>query len=125
MNKVELFNLPLHRDERGNLVSLEFSMLPFTPQRIYYLYDVTALRGGHAHRDEHELFVCIKGSFEAKIHDGNEWKTYLLDAPGQALYNSPMIWHQFENFSSDAVMLAVSSTPYDPDRKGYIMDNGL
>ena len=123
MEKFSFFTLPLFEDPRGALVTLEFKeKVPFTPQRLYYIFNTKEKRGGHAHREEQELFVCIKGTFTAKIHDGTQWHTFTFTAPGQALYNDALVWHEFDDFSDDAVMLAISSTSYDPERKGYIMD---
>lgn len=122
MHRIEIFQFPLNADTRGSLVPIEFMYLPFQPKRIYYLTDSKEKRGGHAHRDEEEIFICVKGSFEARIHDGKAWHTFHLKEPCDALYNDKMIWHEFEDFSKDAVMLCLSSTSYDPKRKGYIMD---
>lgn len=122
MHPIEIFQFPLTSDSRGNLVPIEFMYLPFQPKRIYYLTDSREKRGGHAHRDEEEIFVCVKGGFEARVHDGKAWHTFTLKGPHDALYNDKMIWHEFDTFSPDAVMLCISSTSYDPARKGYIMD---
>lgn len=122
MHSIEIFQFPLTKDSRGNLVPIEFMYLPFQPKRLYYITDTKEKRGGHAHRDEEEIFVCVKGSFEARMHDGKDWHTLKLQAPADAVYNDKMIWHEFYNFSRDSVMLCISSTSYDPKRKGYIMD---
>lgn len=121
--KFNFFQLPVFEDKRGKLVSIEFrEQIPFVPQRLYYLFDNKELRGGHAHEEEKELFICASGKFTAKIHDGRSWHTFFMKSPGDALYAANMVWHEFADFSDSALMLALSSTPYDPKRKGYIMD---
>ncbi len=122
MHSIETFQFPLTADSRGNLVPIEFMYLPFSPRRVYYLTSTKEKRGGHAHRDEEEIFVCVNGSFEARMHDGKVWHTFKLKGPCDAVYNNKMIWHEFDNFSPDAIMLCLSSTSYNPERKGYIMD---
>ncbi|MEK7528183.1 MAG: FdtA/QdtA family cupin domain-containing protein [Patescibacteria group bacterium] len=122
--KFKSFSLKTWSDERGDLTPIELSeYAPFVPQRIYYLTNTKSTRGGHAHSEEQELFVCIKGSFTAKIHDGKEWHTFQMSEKGEcsALYNDSMVWHEFTDFSPDSVMLAVSSTHYN-GTEGYIMD---
>ena len=39
-----------------------------------------------------------------------------------AIYLSSYVWHHFKNFSKDAILLALSSTNYSPDRSDYIED---
>ena len=48
--------------------------VPFEIQRAYYLYDVPAgsERGGHAHKDLHQLIIAMAGSFEVEIDDGQK-----------------------------------------------------
>ncbi len=120
-DSIEVFSLPVHSDARGSLAVSEFKDLPFTPKRAYFLYDTQTLRGGHAHLKEQEVFVCVAGSFRARVHDGKKWKTIAMNKPGKALYTAAMIWHEFDSFSNDAIMLALTSTPYT-GTKEYILD---
>lgn len=119
--KYKLLKLPVFEDKRGGLCSIEFSKLPFKPKRVYFIYGASEKRGGHAHTKEKEVFVCVQGSFTAKIHDGKGFHTFKMNKPGSAIYTANLVWHEFENFSKDAIMLALSGTLYD-GRKGYIED---
>lgn len=116
-----LWQLPVFVDDRGGLCVGEFKSLPFKPKRIYFLFNSKLTRGGHAHKKEKEVFVCVKGSFTARIHDGKRWKSIKMNKPGQSLFNANMVWHEFKNFSKDAIMLAISSTSYK-GTKEYILD---
>jgi uncharacterized RmlC-like cupin family protein len=42
--------------------------------------------------------------------------------PTSAIYVPAFVWHQFKDFSEDAILLAISSTNYNPDRSDYIED---
>lgn len=119
--KYKFWKLPVFTDERGSLCVAEFSRLPFPPKRVYFLFETKALRGGHAHTQEEEVFVCIAGSFRARIHDGKRFRNFRMGMPGQALYAANFVWHEFDKFSKGAIMLAFSSTKFD-GRKGYIMN---
>lgn len=121
MQDILTLMLPTFIDARGSLAVCEFKNLPFTPVRAYFLYNTKAQRGGHAHLTEQEIFVCIAGSFRARVHDGKKWHKYIMNKPGKALYTAGMIWHEFDAFSNDAVMLALSSTSYTGTQE-YIMD---
>lgn len=122
LNKKHAFwRLPVHKDERGGLCAIEWTDLPFQPKRAYFLFDTRSLRGGHAHSKEKEVFVCLAGSFRARIHDGKRFRTFRMNKPGQALYTANLVWHEFDQFSKNAILLAISSTPYK-GTKEYIMD---
>jgi dTDP-4-dehydrorhamnose 3,5-epimerase-like enzyme len=121
MQKIKLHKLPLFTDERGQLVPVELKeYIDWEPKRIYYAFNNKQKRGGHAHRIEKELFICAKGFIVAKVHDGEKWQEHKLEGPGDAIYVDNYIWHEFTDFSEDAILLAVSSTNYNPD--DYIRD---
>lgn len=120
MTPFKFYTLQLFEDERGSLVPLELKdFIDWTPKRVYYSYGNSETRGGHCHRTEKELFICQKGSFKARIHDGSIWHEKTLQ-PREAVRVDNMIWHEFTDFSKDGILLAVSSTNYDPD--DYIRD---
>ncbi len=120
-DEIKVFSLPVHTDKRGALAVSEFDDLPFDPKRAYFLYDTKAIRGGHAHVKEEEVFVCVAGNFRARVHDGKKWRSILMNKPGKALYTGAMIWHEFDHFSKNSIMLALSSTSYE-GTKDYILD---
>jgi dTDP-4-dehydrorhamnose 3,5-epimerase-like enzyme len=43
--------------------------------------------------------------------------------PGTALYIGTYVWHYFQDLSENAILLALSSTNYNPDRSDYIEDH--
>lgn len=121
MDKIKLIKLPHFKDERGELVPIELKeFLDWEPKRVYYAFNNKNTRGGHAHRTEKELFVCLKGEITARVHDGKKWHEEKLKGPTEGIYVDNMIWHEFTDFESDAILLAVSSTSYDP--KDYVRD---
>ena len=88
--------------------------IPFDIQRIYYLYDIPAgeTRGGHAHKQLHQLIVAASGSFDVVLDDGKIKKTVNLNQPHFGLYVKPGIWRELINFSSGAVLLVLASLVY-------------
>ena len=120
---VRLIELRLIKDERGHIVVGEQQAgLPFVPQRFFVIFDVPAgqLRGVHAHKECHQLLICLRGSVTARFDDGTSADEVLLDRSNLGLYVPPMIWGGQSNFSSDALLLVVASCPYD--RGDYIED---
>jgi hypothetical protein len=105
-------------DPRGNLTFIEGDRhVPFPIRRVYYLYDVPggAERGGHAHKDLHQLIVAMSGSFDVVLDDGAERKRFHLNRSYSGLYVCPMIWRAIDNFSSGSVCMVLASNRYDED----------
>lgn len=111
-----IIDLPKITDTRGNLTFVEGERhVPFAIKRVYYLYDVPggAERGGHAHKDLHQLIIAMSGSFDIVLDDGTQQKRIHLSRSYYGLYVCPMIWREMDNFSSNAVCLVLASNIYD------------
>lgn len=107
-----------HSDRKGNLSVVENEIsVPFDVKRTYYLYDVPGgeSRGGHAHKDLHQLIVAVSGSFSVTLDDGNIKRTYTLNRPYQGLLVVPGIWRTLDDFSSGAVCMVLASERYTED----------
>lgn len=112
----KILELPKISDPRGNLTFVEGgNHVPFDIQRVYYLYDVPggAERGGHAHKDLHQLIIAMSGSFDIVLDDGKQKKRVHLNRSYYGLYICPMIWRELDNFSSGAVCMVLASNRYD------------
>lgn len=128
-----VIELPKISDPRGNLTFIEANRhIPFDIQRVYYLYDVPggAERGGHAHKNLHELIVAMSGSFDVIIDDGNQKRRIHLNRSYYGLYICPMIWRELDNFSSGSVCMVLASNRYDEsdyyrDYSEYLNAQGL
>lgn len=105
--------------QKGKLVPIDLeSAIPFEVKRVYYIWNVPqgVKRGAHAHTIEKEFFVCIRGKCTAKVStDGKELQKISLHKPNVGIFVDNLVWHEFENFSPDAILLCFSSTPYLPD----------
>jgi hypothetical protein len=113
-----LIELTKINDIRGNLTFIEGgNHIPFNIRRVYYLYDVPggAERGGHAHKDLHQLIIAMSGSFDVVIDDGREQKRIHLNRSYKGLYVCPMIWRALDNFSSGSVCMVLASNIYSED----------
>jgi len=120
----EMFDLKSFVTERGTLTPLELKdFLSFEVKRVYLLSDSAGKeRFGHAHFKEEEFFLMVSGSCEAEIHDGEKWIKFNMEANKNGIYVGNKIWHNFKNFSEDGVLLALSSTNYNPNREDYEED---
>lgn len=120
---VKLVELPVINDPRGSLSFAEYEgQLPFIPLRYFLVFDVPAgkVRGAHAHKTIQQFLVCVKGSVSIVVDDGLNSEQVTLNSAAAGLYIPPNIWATQQDYSSDAVLLALSSGAYDPDE--YIRD---
>lgn len=127
-NKTNVFESSLlefdkHSHDKGNITVIENEKeIPFLIKRVYYLYDIPGGedRGGHAHKELHQLIIAASGSFDITIDDGLVKRTISLNRPYQALYIVPGLWRELHNFSSGSICLVLASELYN--EKDYIRD---
>lgn len=117
------FNFPVFSDLRGDLAVAEVQkQIPFPIERVFVVYNVPSaeLRGEHAHKECHQLLICVNGAVSVVTDDGKTRKEYILDAPNRGLHIPPMTWAVQYNYSKDAVLLVLASHQYNPE--DYIRD---
>ncbi|MCF7795981.1 FdtA/QdtA family cupin domain-containing protein [Patescibacteria group bacterium] len=105
-----------------NLTPLELKeYVDFDVKRIYFIDSKIndAKTGAHAHYNEKEFFVVLKGNCIIQIDEGNGLTDINL-SENEGIYVPNKVWHHFENMSSDCLICAISSTNYTPDRSDYI-----
>lgn len=113
-----LLDLDKNHQDKGNITVIQNrEIIPFDIERVYYLYDVPGgeERGGHAHKDLHQLIVAASGSFDVMLDDGINKQTFTLNHPYQGLYVVPGIWRELINFSSGSSCLVLASNRYNED----------
>ncbi|MCC6568054.1 MAG: WxcM-like domain-containing protein [Anaerolineales bacterium] len=118
-----LVHLPEITDLRGSLTFAESpGLLPFEPRRFFMIYDVPSkdVRGEHAHKELHQLLICVKGACSVVLDDGNVRAEVRLDRPTLGLHIPPKVWATQYKFTSDAALLVLASDVYKAD--DYIRD---
>lgn len=115
-------SLKIVRNERAfyNFCELK-DFIDFEVKRVYFIQDCNEATGQHCHKLEKEFFVLQRGECTAIIdrgHGKEEIKMQVSDG----LYVGNYVWHGFKDFSSDAMLLALSSTNYSQDRSDYVED---
>lgn len=121
MHKTSVYDcvvLPLIKihNRAGNITIVEGETnVPFDIKRVYYLYDIPGgeSRGGHAHRELHQLVVAASGSFDVLLDDGENKKIVTLNRPDYGLLIVPGIWRELLEFSSGAICLVLASECFD------------
>lgn len=114
-----LLYFPQRGDERGWLVVAESNKdVPFDIKRIFYIYGTQpeAVRGQHANRNSEFVLVNVAGSCKVLTRDGKGDDTvFELNKPNMGLYIPKMVWKDMYDFSSDSILLCISSEAYDPN----------
>ena len=111
-----VFELPKIHNRAGNITALINHVdIPFGVKRIFYLFDIPGgeTRGGHAHKELHELIIAASGNFDVIIDDGKNRKVVNLNRPYFGLWVTPGIWRELVNFSSGAICLVLASHKFD------------
>lgn len=126
MPKYKLFTLNNIQTANFLMTAMELkNYLDFQVKRIYFITSPTGgyKTGNHAHRAaEDELFVQMQGSSTICVDDGHGMEDIKLEGPKNAILVPHLVWHGFKNMSKDCIILAVSSTNYDPARADYCED---
>src|SRR5438132_6660176 len=116
IEKCRLVDVPKISNPSGNLTFIEGGRhIPFEIKRVYYLYDVPggAERGGHSHKQLHQLLIALSGSFDVVLDDGQRRVRQHLNRSYCGLYIPPMIWREIDNFSGGSVCLVLASERFD------------
>lgn len=113
---VSMYRLPKVTDIRGELTFGEYDkQIPFIPKRYFIIYGVPTaeVRGEHMHKELHEFLVCLQGSVNVYLDNGNEQDEIVLNKPTYGLHIPPLIWTIQYKYSKDAILLVLASDIYD------------
>ncbi|MGM9803009.1 MAG: sugar 3,4-ketoisomerase [Muribaculaceae bacterium] len=127
-DQARIITLPKICDPRGNLSVIEsYAQVPFEIKRAYWIHDIPGgkYRNGHAFRTQSELMVALSGSFTVVTCSANGLaeERFTLSQASCGLYLPPMTWRSIEDFSTNALVLVISSGEYNPLE--YIRDFNL
>ena len=121
--KARLIKFKQMGDERGHLVIVEGGEnVPFEIARVFYIYgsDADVVRGRHANKKSEFVLINGSGSSKVKVDNAISTEVFELNDPNIGVYIPRMLWKDMYDFSSDSVLLVLSSEKYDPNE--YIRD---
>ena len=102
-------------DPSGSITICEPPLIGlFEVRRVYFLHNLSneARRGGHAHRQLHQLIIAASGSFTLDLTRFGVNKSILLNDPSKACYVPPWTWRDISEFSGNSVCLVLASETY-------------
>lgn len=115
----QLLKLPTMSDPRGSLTVME-KVLPFAIERLFFIHQVTAPRGGHRHKKCRMALVALSGPARIYVQSPNKDHEFLLTQPDQCLLIEPEDWHTMDQFTSHTTLLVLASMGYD--KEDYIYE---
>lgn len=123
MKGIQFVHLTKQSDLRGDLLAVELTeQIPFPVARIFFVMNVPShnVRGEHAHKNCHQLLVCLQGSVTVTADNGSDRESWILDRPDIGLHIHPLTWSGQYRYTKNAVLAVFASDPYDPG--DYIRD---
>lgn len=107
----EGLRVPVHTDERGDLLAVELDEVPFDVRRLFVVTAVPAgmTRGGHR-ADCRELLVLVRGCAEILLNG----RTVVLQTPGDALLVDPDDQLSYRLADESSALLVLADRPWRP-----------
>jgi len=120
--RARLFNVPNIVEQRGTLLALEFSDIPFVPRRTFVVHSVPpgVSRGRHAHKRGEQLLIAIAGEIVVELRYEDVEHRISLTESTQALLIGPRVWARQTYTTPGAILMVHASEAYDED--SYLRD---
>lgn len=112
-----LINIPTHKDSRGSLSVIE-DELGYTIKRVFFIYQVSAPRGGHGHKKTRLALTCLSGRVLVEGQTPTTNFAQILDNPSKCLLLAPEDWHTM-SFSDNGILFVCASEKYSKDDYFY------
>lgn len=117
---LQKIQFPKILNPRGNLTFLEYpGQIPFEIKRVFWTYDIPGgeTTKGSAFRQQQEVIISLSGSFDVVVtHADKTQERISLNRSYYGLYLPALTWRHLENFSTNSLVLHVSSMqPSDED----------
>ncbi len=124
VKNASLIDVPNITDPRGELGFVEgrTNRFPFDIQRVFWVRKVPpkAIRGGHAHKMNQQMHICLAGSVTFVLDDGTHQEEVVLTSDSKALYTGPLVWHHLKDWKHDTILLVLNSIRFQEEE--YIRD---
>ena len=114
MKSVKLIEFPYIKENNGDLVVVEGSIIPFNMSRVFTVRaSKDSVRGEHAHRHCSQLLICTNGEVEVKCDDSSTNEVYILDKPNFGLLIAPGIWTEQKYIKNNTILTVLCDRPYE------------
>tara|TARA_B100000902_G_C27042547_1_gene780085 strand:+ start:210 stop:647 length:438 start_codon:yes stop_codon:yes gene_type:complete len=108
------------KNKPGTLIDLnidkicEENNIKFSITKSFYItnLDSNQSRGNHSNSNASEILVCLKGTFDLTLFNGNEYKKISLKE-NDLIYIDKNIWLELNNFKDCIILAFVNIFPSD------------
>ena len=118
MSLIKTVNFTCLGDERGSLVALESNKdVPFDIKRVYYIFGTKegVSRGFHAHRNLKQVAVCVAGSCQFVLDNGDLKESIVLNNPLNGILIDGLMWREIHDITPDCVLMVLASEYYSEE----------
>tara|TARA_B110000503_G_C7057685_1_gene375217 strand:- start:328 stop:735 length:408 start_codon:yes stop_codon:yes gene_type:complete len=115
---IKTVNFTCLGDERGSLVALESNKdVPFDIKRVYYIFGTKegVSRGFHAHRNLKQVAVCVAGSCQFVLDNGDLKESIVLNNPLNGILIDGLMWREIHDITPDCVLMVLASEYYSEE----------
>lgn len=107
-------------DKRGNITILDTEYISdhfLSIKRAFWIMGVPSgeVRGGHAHKDQSQILVSIRGNVVVTVKKLDKEFSFFLNDPGEGLFVPPGWRIDMSKFSVGCVLLVFSTGYYRED----------
>jgi len=115
--RVKLFSLKNYVEQRGTLLALEFSSMPFAPCRIFVVHGVPpgVWRGGHPQSRGEKRMIAIAGEIVVDLRYADVEHRISLTESTQGLLIGPGVWARQTYSTPGAILMVHASETYDEE----------
>lgn len=112
----------IFRDSRGLLSVFNLVGELASYKRMFVTSDaiIGTSRGGHAHREQVQVFFALQGSFKIEFLSKDESGTIVIDPESDGILIPSLYWSTQTPLNDGSVLLVFASGLYDEDE--YIRD---
>jgi UDP-2-acetamido-3-amino-2,3-dideoxy-glucuronate N-acetyltransferase len=105
----------------GSLFVLDKSIIPFVPQRVFFVHNVpgNSQRGVHAHKSCKQLIIVTEGIIKILIDDGFSRDYLIVDNPSMAILIPEMTWSTQLTISESSTICVLASEAFDKEDYFY------
>jgi dTDP-4-dehydrorhamnose 3,5-epimerase-like enzyme len=91
--------------------------VPFKIERVFVVQGKGAAteRGNHAHRTCSQLMVCIAGTVEVALDDGQTQCLTTLESSAKGLLVPPLVWSHQRYLGEGSLLMVLCDEPYSAD----------
>ena len=110
----KIIYLPTYKNKNGKLSVIE-KLTNFKIKRVFFIYDIKGVRGGHKHLKTKQLIISISGTCELLVKNKKKKliKLFKLNNPNKGVLLYPDDWHTMKALKKNTILLVMASEFYN------------